>query len=131
VPGRLDVGDGELELHPTAGHTADGMAVLAPWAGVLIVGDYLSPVEIPRLEGGSLQAYLDTLARLEQLLAGVEHIVVGHGGALERERALALLQQDRAYLEELYAARERAQPPPGRRTAEQRRVHERNVAALG
>ena len=55
LPGRCDIGDRELELHPAAGHTADGMAILIGWAGVLVVGDYLSPVEIPSFsDGGSL-----------------------------------------------------------------------------
>lgn len=47
VPGRCGIGERELELHPADGHTADGMAILVPWAGVLVCGDYLSPVEIP------------------------------------------------------------------------------------
>ena len=46
-PGTLGLGEHELELHPADGHTADGMAVWAPWARVLVCGDYLSPVEIP------------------------------------------------------------------------------------
>src|SRR5215216_6585340 len=46
VPGKLDVGDRELELQPTDGHTEDGMAIWVPWARVLVCGDYLSPVEI-------------------------------------------------------------------------------------
>ena len=32
VPGRCDLGEQELELHPAEGHTADGMAVWVPWA---------------------------------------------------------------------------------------------------
>src|SRR5688572_13553996 len=31
VPGHLHIGERELELHPTEGHTADGMAVWVPW----------------------------------------------------------------------------------------------------
>jgi glyoxylase-like metal-dependent hydrolase (beta-lactamase superfamily II) len=69
VPGHLEVGDAELELHPTEGHTADGMAVWIPWAQVLVAGDYLSPVEIPMLsETGSRDAYVATLRRLEPLV---------------------------------------------------------------
>src|SRR5436853_1388060 len=49
VPGHVGLGEHELELHPTEGHTADGMAIWAPWERVLICGDYLSPVEIPTL----------------------------------------------------------------------------------
>ncbi|HEV2757002.1 MAG TPA: MBL fold metallo-hydrolase, partial [Actinomycetota bacterium] len=69
VPGKLDVGGEELELHPADGHTADGMAIWVPWARVLVCGDYLSPVELPTIsEGGSRSAYLATLARLEPLV---------------------------------------------------------------
>ena len=51
VPGKLEVGHGaDLELHPTAGHTRDGLAVFIPTAEVLVCGDYLSPVEIPMVE---------------------------------------------------------------------------------
>jgi glyoxylase-like metal-dependent hydrolase (beta-lactamase superfamily II) len=49
VPGRCGLGELELELHPTAGHTQDGMAIWVPWARVLLAGDYLSSVEIPTL----------------------------------------------------------------------------------
>ena len=66
VPGRLGLGEREeLELHATGGHTSDGMAVFAPWLGVLVVGDYLSPVEIPMISpGGSVADYRGTLAAL-------------------------------------------------------------------
>src|SRR5919199_1584473 len=50
VPGKLDLGDQELELIPADGHTHDGMAIWAPWARVLLAGDYLLPVEIPWLQ---------------------------------------------------------------------------------
>src|SRR5205085_11624897 len=59
VPGRVGIGEQELELHPAEGHTPDGMAVWVPWASVLVCGDYLSPAEIPMLSpGGSRAAYL-------------------------------------------------------------------------
>jgi glyoxylase-like metal-dependent hydrolase (beta-lactamase superfamily II) len=49
VPGRCGIGELELELHPAAGHTEDGMAIWIPWGRVLVVGDYLSAVELPSL----------------------------------------------------------------------------------
>ena len=49
MPGHVGLGEHELELHTADGHTADGMAIWAPWARVLVCGDYLSPVEIPML----------------------------------------------------------------------------------
>jgi glyoxylase-like metal-dependent hydrolase (beta-lactamase superfamily II) len=126
VPGKLEVGDRELELQPAEGHTVDGMAVWVPWARVLVCGDYLSPVEIPMV-GGSLSAYLATLARLEPLVEEAEHVVPGHGGPIDSARAAAILREDRAYLEELREVGEAAKLPLARRTAEQREIHARNV----
>jgi glyoxylase-like metal-dependent hydrolase (beta-lactamase superfamily II) len=95
VPGRCAVGDHELELHPTPGHTPDGMAILIPWAGVLVVGDYLSTVEPPTLnDGGDREAYLATLERLRPLVASAEHIVPGHGPVLDSQRALGVLEEN-------------------------------------
>ena len=69
TPGRLELGGEELELHPAEGHTADGMAVMAPWLGVLLCGDYLSAVEIPMIsDGGSAAGYRATLERLGPLV---------------------------------------------------------------
>ena len=69
LPGRMGIGDQELELHATGGHTEDGLAVWMPWYRVLVAGDYLSPVEIPMIsEGGSVDAYLETLERLEPIV---------------------------------------------------------------
>ncbi len=127
VPGRCELGDAELELHPTAGHTADGMAILVTWAGVLVAGDYLSPVEIPMVEA-SAEDYLATLERLRGLLARVEHVVPGHGHAMDAAQALAVLEEDRAYLQALVQRGAAAELPRGRRGPSQRRIHERNAS---
>ena len=127
VPGKLEVGGRELELHPADGHTADGMAIWVPWARVLVCGDYLSPVEIPAIsEGGSRSAYLATLARLEPLVAQAAHVVPGHGEPLDATRAAAILREDRAYLEALPDAK----LPLARRTPAQEKIHAENVARL-
>jgi glyoxylase-like metal-dependent hydrolase (beta-lactamase superfamily II) len=125
VPGHLEVGDAELELHPTEGHTADGMAIWIPWAQVLVAGDYLSPVEIPMLsETGSRDAYVATLRRLETLVEQAEHVVPGHGAVMEGARAAAILREDVAYLEALPDAT----LPLARRGPAQQGVHKQNVA---
>jgi glyoxylase-like metal-dependent hydrolase (beta-lactamase superfamily II) len=99
VPGRCGVGDHELELHPAPGHTPDGMAIVIPWARVLVAGDYLSTVEPPTLnDGGDRDAYLATLERLRPLVAAAEHIIPGHGPVLDSPRALALLEENVAEL---------------------------------
>jgi len=130
VPGHLGIGEHELELHPADGHSVDGMAIWAPWLGLLICGDYLSPIEIPTPAGG-IDAYLATLKRLEALLERAQHVVVGHGGVLTAERARELMSEDRAYLESLRTDGAAAKLPATRRDAEQRRLHAENARRRG
>ncbi len=132
TPGRCDLGESELELHPTAGHTSDGMAIRVPWADILVCGDYLSPVEIPMLSpGGSLEAYLATLERLEPLVADATAVVPGHGEPLDGTRALAILHEDRAYLNHLRDRGAEAPLPLARRSREQKRIHAENAVRVG
>lgn len=129
VPGKLGLGpDRELDLHPAPGHTPDGTAIVAPWLGVLVAGDYLSPVEIPMVTDAG--AYLETLERLRALVRDVETVIPGHGEPQPAERALAILDEDTAYVSALERDGAAAPLPEGRRTAAQRRVHEQNVARL-
>jgi glyoxylase-like metal-dependent hydrolase (beta-lactamase superfamily II) len=127
VPGHCALGDQELELHQADGHTVDGTAIWIPWAEVLVCGDYLSPVEIPMLSpGGSREAYLATLDRLEPLVEAAAHVVPGHGAVLDPVRAAAILRADRAYLEGLPDA----PLPLARRTGAQKQIHAENVKAV-
>jgi glyoxylase-like metal-dependent hydrolase (beta-lactamase superfamily II) len=133
VPGRLALGPDErgheLELHPADGHTADGTAYVIPWTGVLVCGDYLSPVEIPWISpGGSAEAYLATLERLRELVERTQTTIPGHGRPLSREETLVVLEEDVAYLHALIEHGAAAKLPHGRRTGAQRRIHEQNVA---
>jgi glyoxylase-like metal-dependent hydrolase (beta-lactamase superfamily II) len=95
VPGKLELGDRELELHPAEGHTADGMAIWVPWAEVLVCGDYLSPVEDPLVEGDAA-LYSETLERLRPLVERAAWVVPGHGTPLPRVRALEVLERHAA-----------------------------------
>lgn len=97
VPGKLEIGEHELELHPAEGHTADGMAIWAPWTGVLVVGDYLSPLEEPMI-GVDPGSYGRTLDRLRPLVTQAEWVVTGHGAPLPGARALELLEQHVAFV---------------------------------
>jgi glyoxylase-like metal-dependent hydrolase (beta-lactamase superfamily II) len=131
VPGECEIGSRRLELHPTEGHTADGMAIVAAWAGVLITGDYLSKIEIPMLNpDGDAATYLQTLERLRPLVEGVEQVVPGHGPALDRQTAQRVLSEDAAYVQALIERGPDAGLPPGRRSREMRGIHARNVARL-
>ena len=131
VPGSVEVGDRELELHPAEGHTADGMAIFARWCGVLCLGDYVSKVEIPWIsESGSATDYRATLARLAPLIEAAETIVPGHGPPHDRDTALRLLEEDVEYLEALERDREGAKLPKGRATKSQREIHAENVSRV-
>jgi glyoxylase-like metal-dependent hydrolase (beta-lactamase superfamily II) len=133
VPGKVDLGeDAELELIPADGHTADGMAVWAPFARVLMAGDYVSPVELPMIsEGGSRNAYVATLLRLAPYVEQADWIVPGHGAPLDGTRALAILREDVKYLESLDAdAPEKAALPLARRDRVQKQIHAENLKRL-
>lgn len=95
VPGRLDIGEAELELHPASGHTTDGMAIVVPWAGVLVGGDYLSPCEDPMVvDAGQYRA---TLERLRPLVDAAEWVVPGHGAPMRADRAVEILEAHLAH----------------------------------
>ena len=131
VPGSVEIGDRELDLHPAEGHTPDGMAVFDRALGILVVGDYLSDVEIPWIsEGGSLADYRATLARLAPLVEQASTVVPGHGGAHPRETALRLLDEDVEYLDALERGEERPPLPAGRDTKAQREIHAENVTRV-
>jgi glyoxylase-like metal-dependent hydrolase (beta-lactamase superfamily II) len=135
TPGRISIGSetvNELEVHPVAGHTGDGVAFWVPWAETLICGDYLSPVEIPMISGesgGSLEAYRETLFRLSPLVNRSATVVPGHGDPLTNERALEVLAEDLAYLNGLTVGAD-VTLPDRRRSATQKRIHERNLASV-
>jgi glyoxylase-like metal-dependent hydrolase (beta-lactamase superfamily II) len=128
VPGKVEIGDEEVELHPAEGHTSDGMALMARWCGVLVCGDYLSDVEIPTLV--SLGDYRAALARLAGLVEAAETVVPGHGSVLSRDVALRVLDEDMTYLDAVEAGEEKPRLPEGRDSAEQRRLHAENLRAV-
>jgi glyoxylase-like metal-dependent hydrolase (beta-lactamase superfamily II) len=130
VPGRLELGGTELELHPAEGHTGDGMAVFAPALRVLCCGDYLSDVEVPTIApGGSADDYRGTLARLGRLLESADVVVPGHGSPHTSEVALRILDEDLAYLDALEGGEEHPSLPAGRDTPRQQQAHAENLRA--
>lgn len=129
VPGKLEIGDAELELLPADGHTVDGMAIRAPFAEVLLCGDYLSPCELPMVADPA--AYLATLRRLEPVVADAAWVVPGHGSPLDAARALAILREDVTYVEGLLGADPAGAPLPiARRDRRMREIHAENLERL-
>jgi len=128
VPGHCEIGEDEIELHPADGHTPDGMALWIGWARVLVCGDYVSPVEVPMISaGGSRDAYIATLRRLEPLVDAAAYVVPGHGEVIEGGRAAAILREDMNYLAKLPDA----ELPIARRGEAQRAIHADNVKRVG
>jgi glyoxylase-like metal-dependent hydrolase (beta-lactamase superfamily II) len=132
VPGFVEIGDQELEMHIADGHTADGTAFFARWAGVLVAGDYLSDFEIPMIApGGSLEAYKGTLARLAPLVEAASVVVPGHGSPHPRDTALRILDEDLVYLDVLERGAPRTRLPDNRDTPRQREIHRDNLKRIG
>ena len=132
VPGFMEFGSATMELHPAPGHTVDGMALLVRSMSLLVVGDYLSDVEIPWLSAsGSLDDYRATLARLAPLVERSEIVVPGHGAPHDRPAALQLMDEDLADLDALERGEERPPLPRGRDTKRQRQIHAENLARVG
>ncbi len=98
---RARLGGIEIRALALAGHSADGLALWLPNEGLLLAGDHLSACEIPFVE--DLDAYRATLGRLRGLLPSVRRVVPGHGAALDRAAASAVLDADLAYLDALAA----------------------------
>ncbi|MDO9354958.1 MAG: hypothetical protein Q7T55_14770, partial [Solirubrobacteraceae bacterium] len=123
VPGRLDLGEQQVDVHDGSGHTGDGLILWLPWARTLVVGDYLSPLELPSWdEHGSREAYRHALDRLAHLVPEARWVVVGHGGAIGSDEALAVLDEDRDYLGG-------GEPPTRGARAKTREQHAENLAA--
>lgn len=91
-----------LDLHVVhlPGHTGDGLGLVVD--DTLICGDILDSLELP-LPLQDLDAYFQSLARIEAILPHVARVVPGHGPALSAVAARSQLDRDRRYLQELDA----------------------------
>jgi len=82
------------------GHSPDGLGLVVE--DLLLVGDYLSPCEIPFIDDA--RAYRATLTRLLDLLPAVRSVIPGHGPRLTTSEAIAIARADLGYLDRLLAA---------------------------
>src|SRR5215475_1308763 len=94
---RAEIGGIALRTLELPGHSPDGLGLVAD--GVLLVGDYLSPCEIPFVDDA--RAYRATLARLLELLPAVSEVIPGHGPRLVARDAAAVARADLDYLDRL------------------------------
>ena len=102
--GWFNIGDLDVEAFLIPGHAPDGMAIRAE--DYLLVGDYLSPCEIPFVD--DLADYHRTLQRLLAIInSGIEHIIPGHGPMLSSEEARRIGREDLRYLDAISSCAER------------------------
>jgi len=107
------LGDGDavelagLPIHALhlPGHSPDGLGLRIDPLGLLLVGDYLSPCEIPFIDDAP--AYRATLQRLIDLAREVAEVIPGHGPRLGSADAVAIARADLQYVERLLEAADR------------------------
>jgi hydroxyacylglutathione hydrolase len=117
------------------GHAPGHGAVFIPSAGVLVVGDMLSDIEIPILDTVAANPLGDYLAGLQRLAAvpDVRWVVPGHGRVADAAEFRRRLDADSHYLELLIAGKP-FEDPRMNNAAWQRDCHEeqlRTVSAAG
>ncbi len=102
--GHFRIGALDIEAFLMPGHHPDCMAIRAE--NHLLVGDYLSPCEIPFVH--NLTDYRRTLQRLLTLITSdIERVIPGHGPLLSTEKARRIAQEDLRYLGDIARCAER------------------------
>jgi hydroxyacylglutathione hydrolase len=101
---RAEIGGLALRTLELPGHSPDGLGLVAD--DTLLVGDYLSPCEIPFIDDA--RAYRATLHRLLEVLTEVRQVIPGHGSRLTAKQATAIARADLDYLDRLLATRDLA-----------------------
>lgn len=97
---RADLAGLALRTLELPGHSPDGLGLVVEHT--LLVGDYLSPCEIPFVDDAP--AYRATLVRLLDILPGVRDVIPGHGPRLTAGEAIAIARADLDYIDRLLAA---------------------------
>jgi glyoxylase-like metal-dependent hydrolase (beta-lactamase superfamily II) len=102
--GWFNIGDLDIEAFLVPGHASDGMAIRAE--EYLLVGDYLSPCEIPFVD--TLADYRRTLQRLVSIIdSGIKQVIPGHGPVLSAAEARRIGREDLRYLDAIARCAER------------------------
>jgi hydroxyacylglutathione hydrolase len=107
----LTVGSSRVRAILLPGHSPDGIGLLTydgDQPRTLLVGDYLSPCEIPFVD--RVEDYRATLRRLLGLLPELEAVIPGHGPRLTPAQAIAIAEADLDYLDALARGEDPALP---------------------
>jgi glyoxylase-like metal-dependent hydrolase (beta-lactamase superfamily II) len=102
--GWFNIGDIDIEAFLIPGHARDCVAIRSE--NCLLVGDYLSPCEIPFLE--NLFDYRRSLQRLLSLMTpDIKMVIPGHGPQLSAADAHRIAHEDLRYLDAIARCIER------------------------
>lgn len=96
----LTVGKKRLVLLPTPGNSPDGISVLIEEDRVLFAGDAFMP--IPYVVDGNLEQLESTMQMIGEM--GLENIVQGHGDIILRGEIEGVVEENLAYLRNIYKA---------------------------
>ena len=131
VPGSIELGAEELELHPADGHTPDGMAVMARWCGVLCVRRL--PVTGRDTDGGGRPGRLplDARAAERRWSRRPRRSCRATAHPTSRDGALRILDEDVDYLDALERGEERPALPKGRDTTRAAKAPRSQPGAFG
>jgi glyoxylase-like metal-dependent hydrolase (beta-lactamase superfamily II) len=112
APAEVRMGPWRGVCRAAPGHTDDGLTVSLPDEHLLVVGDYLSGLEIPGVYD-SVAAYRSTVQELVSVIERErpQYVVVGHGKPHTSDDALRIADEDLAYLEAVLAHAEAGCPP--------------------
>jgi len=110
-PADVTLGPWSAVCRAGRGHTDDGLITWFPEEKLLVVGDYLSELEIP-FAYSSVRDYQTTLHTLIGVIERErpEHVVVGHGRPHTAERALEIADEDLDYIDAVLAFAEAGCP---------------------
>ena len=135
---QLLIGDITVEALSLPGHSFDSMGLFLEENGLLVAGDYLSPLEIPHIE--NFPDYYRTLHRLISLLdGGVTEVIPGHGWKISDVEAREIAKDDLSYLYQMmffrdsgdFGAMRHMLLPRSSDEAKMRKQHVENCRVLG
>jgi glyoxylase-like metal-dependent hydrolase (beta-lactamase superfamily II) len=137
APADATLGPWTVVCRPGVGHTDDGLLVTFPEEHLLVVGDYLSSLEIPSVYSSAA----DYRTTLQTLIGVIErerplYVIVGHGKPHTSDEALRIADEDLDYIEAVLAYAQAGCRPehaeqiavPARGGPATRTVHAANVA---
>lgn len=98
---RIDLGGRELHIYETPGHTPGSVVLLEPASRLLFGGDNAADKPIFLcLEGASVEQYLQSLYRLQELACRYDIIYASHGTVFQKKAQIqALIDCCQAYLQ--------------------------------